>query len=250
MPPKAQGKKGEKAKKPWIVLSLGGSLLVPDGIDTEFIGQFREFLTRRMKKGERYILVTGGGQTCRRYIEAASAVRKVSAVDQDWLGIHTTRLNAHLVRTVFYDVAHPRINTNPHDLEDFYDAPESLIVAAGWRPGFSTDMDAVLLGKYLGASRVINLTNIDQVYSADPRKDKKAVPYDALSWEAYLKIVGRKWSPGLNAPFDPIAAMEAQAAGIEVSIVNGRKLQNLGDCIDGGEFVGTVLGGPQEFISQ
>ena len=62
-------------------------------------------------------------------------------------------MNAHFIRTIFRENAHPRINKNPHDLEDFYDFKENILVAAGWRPGFSTDFDAVILAKYLGIKK-------------------------------------------------------------------------------------------------
>ena len=118
-------------KKERIIISLGGSLLVPDSIDAEFVKAFKNFIVRYIKKGYSFILVIGGGKTARHYIDAATKVTPITDEDKDWLGIHATRMNAHLVRTIFRKYAHPRINTNPHDLEDFYSAPEPIIVAAG-----------------------------------------------------------------------------------------------------------------------
>ena len=98
-----------------IVLSLGGSLLVPkDGIDTAFIRKFSDLVRRHVKKGRRFIIICGGGTTARAYQQAASKVTKLTRDDLDWIGIHATRLNAHLLRTVLRDLAHPRIITDPH----------------------------------------------------------------------------------------------------------------------------------------
>lgn len=224
-----------------IIISLGGSLLVPEGIDAEFVSNFKKFIVSHIKKGYRFILVTGGGKTARRYIDAAGQITKITDEDRDWLGIHATRMNAHLVRTIFREYAHPRINTNPHDLEDFYSAPEPILVAAGWRPGFSTDFDAVVIGKYLDVKKIINLSNIERVYDKDPRIHADATPFDRMTWKEFRKIVGKKWNPGMNVPFDPIASQMAEKDGIEVAIMNGGDLTNVTNYVAGKKFVGTLI---------
>ena len=234
-------KKVSSKVKERIIISLGGSLLVPEAIDDVFVANFKKFIIIHIKKGYRFILVTGGGRTARKYIESAATVTKINDEDRDWLGIHATRMNAHLVRTIFREYAHPRINTNPHDLEDFYSAPEPILVAAGWRPGFSTDFDAVVLGKYLGAKRIINLSNIERVYDKDPRHNSDAVPFDRLNWKDFRKIVGNKWNPGMNVPFDPIASAMAEEENMEVAIMNGGDLENVTGYIAGKKFIGTLI---------
>lgn len=231
----------QREKKERIIISLGGSLLVPDSIDVEFIRNFKKFIVRYISLGYRFILVTGGGHTARHYIEATEKISDITDDDKDWLGVHATRMNAHMVRTVFRKYAHARINTNPHDLEDFYSAPEAILVAAGWRPGFSTDFDAVLLGKYLDARRIINLSNIDMVYDCDPKKHHDAKPFPRLSWKAFQKLVGDEWNPGMNVPFDPVASSMAAVEKMEVAILNGDDLQNVENYILGKKFVGTVI---------
>lgn len=240
MPTKKKSPK-KPAVKELIIISLGGSLLVPESIDDVFVANFKKFIVSHIKKGYRFILVTGGGKTARHYIEAAATVTKINDEDKDWLGIHATRMNAHLVRTIFREYAHPRINTNPHDLEDFYRASEPVLVAAGWRPGFSTDFDAVVLGKYLGVRRIINLSNIERVYDKDPRHHSDAVPYDVMDWKAFRKVVGSTWNPGMNVPFDPIASAMAEAEGMEVAIMNGGDLDNVTHYIAGKKFIGTLI---------
>lgn len=232
-----------KVYKERIIISLGGSLLVPESIDRTFVANFKQFVLNHIKLGYRFILVTGGGKTCRHYIEAAASVTKITDEDKDWLGIHATRLNAHLVRTIFREYAHPRINTNPHDLEDFYNITEPVMVAAGWRPGFSTDFDAVVLGKYLDAHRIVNLSNIERVYDKDPRTHADAKPFDHLTWQQFRAIVGDEWRPGMNAPFDPIASKMAEEEGMEVAVMNGGDLVNVTNYIAGKGFVGTLIRG-------
>ncbi len=225
-----------------VTISLGGSIIVPDEIDWEFVRDFKKLIKEQIVKGYRFIIITGGGKLARRYQEAAIKItRKITAEDQDWLGIHATRMNGHFIRTIFRDLAHPIINTNPNDLENFYGFKESILVAAGWRPGFSTDYDAVLLGKYFGVRKIINLSNIDYVYSQDPKKYPQAKKLEKLTWAKFRKIVGDKWDPGLNAPFDPIASKIAQANGMEVAIMNGRNLKNIQNYLEGKKIKGTII---------
>ncbi|MFA5994090.1 MAG: UMP kinase [Parcubacteria group bacterium] len=224
-----------------VIISLGGSLIVPEEIDWEFVRYFKVLIEEQIAKGFKFILITGGGKTARKYIDAAAKVDDINNEDKDWIGIHATRMNAHFIRTIFRENAHPRINKNPHDLEDFYDFKESVLVAAGWRPGFSTDFDAVILAKYLGIKKIINLSNIDYVYEQDPRKFPDAEKIEKISWADFRQMVGDTWDPGMSAPFDPIASKEAQANGLEVAILNGKNLSNLKDYLEGRTAQGTII---------
>ncbi len=226
------------------ILSLGGSLIVPEDIDAVYLRALRETIEKEIQNGWKFVIITGGGKICRKYIaSAAEAHGGVTDEDKDWLGIHVTRLNAQLVRTIFRDIAHPRVNTNPHDLEDFYDFKESVLIAAGWRPGFSTDYAAVILAKYLDIEKIVNFTNIDYVYTEDPKMNPHAEKIENISWTDFRKIVGDEWSPGLNAPFDPIASKLAQEAGLEVAILNGKNLKNFQDYLEEKSYIGTKISG-------
>lgn len=228
-------------KKKTVIISLGGSLIVPDEIDWKFVKNFKNIIEKYIRKKYKFVIITGGGKTARKYIEAAGKVDDIDNEDKDWIGIHATRMNAHFIRTIFRKHAHPRINKNPHDLEDFYKFKESILVAAGWRPGFSTDYDAVVLAKHLKAKKIINLSNIDYVCDKDPRKFKDAKILKNISWKDFRKMVGNKWDPGMNAPFDPIASKLAEEIGLEVAIMNGNKLKNLENYLEEKSFKGTVI---------
>ncbi|MBI4144537.1 UMP kinase [Candidatus Woesearchaeota archaeon] len=221
-----------------IILSVGGSLIVPDSVDAEWLIQFRKLLLSFLPKAFRFIIIAGGGKTARKYQQAARSIVKLSRDDLDWIGIHCTRLNAHLLRTIFRKESYARVVKNPTKRISTH---KRIIVASGWKPGCSTDYDAVLLAKNLGIKKLVNLTNIDKVYDKDPNKFRNAKPIDVISWRSFRKIVGNKWDPGLNAPFDPVAARAAQALGIEVAIINGRNLNNLKKYLALKPFIGTVI---------
>lgn len=223
-----------------IVISVGGSLIVPDVIDTTFLKRFKTFILEHIALGKRFVIITGGGKTARRYQDAARKVSTLTSEDLDWLGLHATRLNGHLLRTIFRDVAHPVIITNP---DEVLDIPKSakLIVAAGYRPGASTDLRAVQIAVHLGATRLINLSNIDYAYDKDPNKHKDAHPIKHIDWSSFRTLLPDHWDPGLSSPFDPIAAREAEKCGIEVAIINGTKLTQVEKYIEGKKFLGTQV---------
>lgn len=228
-----------------IIISLGGSLIAPPaGIDWKFLKKFRKIIINEIKNGRRFVIVAGGGWTARLYQDAANKVIKLADDDKDWLGVHSTRLNAHLIKTIFRARAHPRVNKNPmtkENLKKHFAKGEKIMVAAGWRPGWSTDFVAVILAERLGAKTIINLSNIDYVYDKDPRQHKDAKKIKNISWQNFRKLVGNKWDPGLNAPFDPVASREAEKIGLEVMIMNGKKLNNLKNYLEGKNWKGTVI---------
>ena len=222
-----------------FIISLGGSLIVPkDGIDWKFLKNLRKLILDQIKMGRQFFIITGGGATCRNYNDAASKVIKVAPEDLDWLGIHATRLNAHLLRTIFFDVANPEVIKNP----TFRLATnKNVMIAGGWKPGWSTDYVATMIAQEYEVKTVINLSNIDYAYDKDPRKYKDAKKIEKIGWEDFRKLVGDKWIPGMNVPFDPIASQKAQTLGLEVVIMNGKNLSNLKKCLEGKKFDGTVI---------
>ncbi len=220
-----------------FVLSVGGSLIYPtDGLDLKFINSFGNFLGEQINLGHRFLLVTGGGQGARNYISAAQKL-KIDKQDQDWLGIASTRQNALLLKGFFKARAYPEIITEPNIK---IECRHKIIIAGGWRPGRSTDYVAVSLAKTYGADKVINLSNINYVYDKDP-KISGAKKIKKMTWTDFRKIVGNKWAPGINAPFDPVAARLAQTYGLTVVVLNGRKINNLKQCLNKQKFVGTVI---------
>ena len=232
-------------KNQLYIISLGGSLIVPPGgIDWKFLRKFRELIIKEIKKGKRFVIVAGGGNTARVYQQAAIKTTKLTNDDRDWIGVHATRLNAHLIKTIFRAYAHPRINKNPRtkaDLHKHFAKGESIMVAAGWRPGWSTDYVATILAERLSAKTVVNLSNIKYAYDKDPKKYKSAKKIKGISWPNFRKIVGNKWDPGLNAPFDPVASAHAEKLGLEVIIAEGKNINNLEKILNNKKFIGTTI---------
>jgi len=224
-----------------IVMSVGGSLIVPDQIDTNFLSKFKNLIHEQATtSGRRFIIIAGGGKTARHYQEAAATVTNLESDDLDWMGIHATRLNGHLLRTIFRDIAYPIMIKNPDEILDV-SKKEKVIIAAGYRPGCSTDLRAIQIAERVHAVKVINLSNTDYVYTDDPRTNPKAVKIEDIIWADFRKLIPAEWAPGLSSPFDPVAAEAAEAGGIEVAQINGLKLEELANYLHDEPFVGTKI---------
>ena len=221
-----------------IIISLGGSLIVPNDIDIEFLKEFKKLILSQIEKGKKFIIITGGGRTARKYQDALKEITNPSLEHLDWLGIYCTRLNAEFLELFFSGFAQENIIIDP-TLPVSFD--KSLIIGAGWKPGWSTDYDAVLLAKSIGSTRVINLSNIDYAYDKDPNKYPDAKKIEEISWTEYRKLIPAEWNPGLSTPFDPIASKIAEEEKLEVSILNGKNIANLEKCLNGEEFIGTKI---------
>ena len=211
-----------------VVMSVGGSLINPGQIQTDFLKRLSSFVHASPHK---FIIVCGGGANARTYSMAAKEFG-VDAENLDWIGIQATLLNAELLRHIF---SAPNVQQKPKKMKF-----NKVLVAAGWLPGCSTDYDAVLWAKFYNAHEVINLSNTDYVYTKDP-KEPDAKPLPELTWTNYRKLITTKWSAGLKTPFDPIASKEAEKNKLKVLCINGMKLDQLGLHLEGKKFVGTVI---------
>ena len=200
--------------------------------------KLKKLVLNHIKKGNRMVLVCGGGSICRKYQQAADKLTKTNNIDKDWIGIMATRLNAELIRVMFKEQAYEKVVYNPHKK---INTKKKIIIGAGYEPGCSTDTDTVILAKQFKASLVINTTNTDYVYDKDPNKYNNAQVIKELTWPEYKRLIGGEFKPGMHAPFDPVASKLAMKYNMEVAIINGRKLNNLRKLLDGKKFVGTVI---------
>ncbi len=224
------------------VISLGGSIVAPDRPDVPFLRDFLALAKAWLDAdlARRLILVVGGGGPAREWQKAYRDASLRSDPDaQDWVGIMATRLNAQLVKALFGELCPRDVVIDPTAVDVF---PGRVLVAAGWKPGFSTDFDSVLLAERFGAGTIVNLSNIAKVHTADPKLDPGARPVDSIGWAEFRAMVGDEWEPGKNVPFDPVASRKAEQRGLRVICAAGRNLPNLKAILEGRTFEGTVIG--------
>ena len=221
-----------------IVLSLGGSILFPT-LEKNTLKSYVPVLTRLAKKYRLFVVVGGGGEA-RRYI---GAVRNLG-VDEgtcDEIGILVTRINATLLIAALGDAAFPRV---PEDQTGALEAALSgkIVVMGGITPGQTTDAVAAVLAERVQAEALINLTSVDGIYSADPKKNKKAVRFGHVTPEKLLDIVGNAaLRAGANTVIDIVAAKVTARSGIPLLVLDGRDAKGLEKAITTGEFTGTIV---------
>jgi len=230
-------------KKETIIISLGGSLVAPGDIDLGFLKNFRHSLQKYLDK-KRFFILVGGGKVCRVYQNALLEFGAKST-DRDWMGINISRLNAEIVKQLFAGNSFDKVVTDPTKKVK---TSKDVIVGAGWKPGWSTDYDAVLIAKNNNVSTIINLTNIDYVYDLPAGRQAKippdftnAKPLEKIDWASFQRIVGDRWTPGLSMPFDPKASKLAAKYKLKVIMINGKNLERLEDFLNNKPFIGTTI---------
>jgi uridylate kinase len=227
-----------KVFKEKIIIAMGGSLLIPEQIDIDFIKELKNLVQHFTKQDYQIILVIGGGKTCRYYQAAAREFDNVTDTDLDWIGIKTIRLNCELLIRSFSDLdIHNKVIEQWQDTESI---TESVVIVGAYEPGCSSDKDAVEMARIVSANRVINFSNTSHVYGDDPRIHPDAEKFEKLSWSEYRNLIPKEWAPGMSAPFDPIAAKLAESSGIQVAIL-GASIKNLENYLSQKPFEGTII---------
>lgn len=224
------------------VISVGGSIIVPDKVDYKFLLSLRkavEIIARKQK----IVICTGGGKTAREYI---SALRKAGADNhaQDIVGIDATRLNARLVAS--FISANGKLKCNkeiPKTLEEIRQMLETndVVVCGGLGPGKTSDGTTAEIAEYLGCKALYNVTNVRGLFDKDPRKYSNAKFISVISHEAFHKMMDKvKEKPGQHFVLDSEAERIARKADIRVIILKGAN--NLQKAVEGKRFEGTVIG--------
>ena len=227
----------DKSKKKKIIISLGGSLISKEDeeINKDYIIKFKEFISSF--SDIKFIVVVGGGKISRKYIDSAKELG-VNKEGQDWIGIMATRINAEFVKAVFSNLAYEKVIYDPHEK---IRVDKKVIIYAGYKPGWSTDYDAVLLAETYGAKKILNMSNIKYIYDKNPKENSDAKAIKEMSWKEFKRQFGEEWNPGMNSPFDPIAGKKASEIGIEVAVVDGEDLSNVKNYLADSPFEGTII---------
>ena len=229
-----------------VIIKIGGSILFPElqKIDSKYLGALKKTLEKHIKFGKRFVLVIGGGAISRWYMNYCKNELGIKNEDDiAKIGASCTRTNAEVMRSYFGTLAYPE---NYCDYSKDIDWKEPILVASAWIPGKSTNMDAVLLAKKFGIDTVIVNSNVDYIYSEDPKKNPNAKPHTRLSWNEYEKILSRatdsnRHIPGTHIPFDSVATIEAKKMGLKVLFCRGTDLGTVENILSGKAFAGTTI---------
>jgi len=222
-----------------VVVSIGGSILVPDDHDNTYIVELAGML-KRVAGQVRLFVVVGGGRIARYYIKLGRGL----GADESYLddvGIEVSRLNARMLITALGDLAY-HVPAKTFDEALSASKGHKIVIMGGTHPGHTTDAVSAMLGERVGAIRLVNATSVDGVYTSDPNKDKDAKKLDKLGFDELLRICMKvEGGAGPNVVFDPLGAKIVARSNIETRVVHGRQLEELEKALLGQEFNGTII---------
>ncbi|MBR4503748.1 MAG: UMP kinase [Candidatus Methanomethylophilaceae archaeon] len=218
-----------------VVVSIGGSILVPGENDSGYISRLAAML-KEASADSRLAVICGGGKTARYYAGIAKELGG-DTYAQDILGIAATRMNAQLLALALGDMPDD-VCRNPEELAK---DGKRISVMGGTTPGHTTDAVTAMVAKALGASRLINATSVDGVYTDDPRKNPDAKKISRMTIDELSDIVYKEHGASKSSVFDPLGVKIAKENRIDILIVDGRDLNELRNAILGKDIAGTFV---------
>lgn len=219
-----------------IVISLGGSLIIPDKLDIAYLKNLKNILINYKSKYQ-FFIVCGGGKIAREYIQAAQSLEIKNKKILDEIGIKACLINAKLLLSIFEKNA----QSLPSFQQPINSKENKIIINESYEVGASSDNIAVEIAIRNKIETVLNLSNIDYLYTEDPRISKKAEKIKSIKWKEFHKLFSSEWKAGLNIPFDPIASTKAEKNNIKVIITNGKNLENFENILNEKSFEGTKI---------
>ena len=225
-----------------VVLSIGGSSIIPDGKpDLAFLKAMAQLIKRSRNS---FGILCGGGTFARTYANAARELG-ASEYEADSIAIRSTRQNAHLLLTALRGAG---VDACERVIDDFELAKgpakrSKAVVMGGTIPGITTDTDSVLLAEAIGAERLVNISNVDAIYDSDPRKNASAKKFSNMGYEELITLASSsdKRMAGTNFVFDLLACKLIARSEIETHFVSFKKMDDVENAIEGKKHGGTVV---------
>ncbi len=215
-----------------IVISLGGSLLTKE-LTSDHFRKYTSVINK-LAKNHKLVVVVGGGKVCRDYQRIA---RELGAKndEQDFIGIMTTHLNA----TTFafglengYLVKWKTLNDAAKEVKKYFG--KKIVVCGGYDVDTSSDYDAAYFAQLVGADLLINVSNVGGVYSRDPKLDVDAKRFEKVTYDEFLKIIGKNpQSPGEYRLFDLNAAKLIKKYKIKTVLIDGNNPDEIIRAVEG-----------------
>lgn len=224
-----------------IVISLGGSIIIPEKMDTKFLMNFVKTL-RKNYKTHRFVIVCGGGSIARKYISALRAEGK-SDKELAFAGIRATRMNAQFVMQMFGKEANDKLPTSMEEVKNNL-AKNKVVICGALRYAEKSTSDgtAAKLAHFLNCE-FINMTNVNGLYTDNPLVNKNAKFIPFISWKDFEKrALKMKFKAAQHFVLDQAAAVLIRKHKIKTYIA-GPNLKNLDKLIEGKKFVGTRIEG-------
>jgi len=228
-----------------IVLKIGGSTLYDKdlNINIDILSKVKKWYIDANEVYDRIVLVVGGGRLSR-YIQEKLGDHINDEKYRHQIGMSVTQISANILSGYLDD----REIYIPRKLGDAYeylnDEERVRMVSGGLKSGWSTDMDAMVYADILHMDRVFKISNVEYIYTTDPKEDPLAKPILDISWDEYFKMFGITESTvhvaNSNIPIDSSCANFARKKGISMHITGGKRIntkQELEDLLQNGTYI-------------
>lgn len=183
-----------------VLLKVSGEALMGSqgfGIDVAVADRIAADIAEARALGVEISIVIGGGNIFRGVAVASKGGDRVTG---DHMGMLGTVINALALRTSLIKMGVETIVLSaiamPEICESFsqrtalaHQAAGRVVIFAGGtgNPFFTTDSAGALRAAEMGATALFKATQVDGIYSSDPKRDPDAVRYDRLTHDAVLQ---------------------------------------------------------------
>ena len=226
-----------------ILIKLSGESLAGDkktGIDFDKVLEICSEIKEIAAKGVEVAIVVGGGNFWR-----GRSNQQMDRCTSDYIGMLGTTMNALAIGDAFKQLNQDvRVQTGVEmrQIAEYYIKDRAIkhltknrVVVFGsgtGSPFFSTDTAAALRAAEIGAEAVLKATNVDGIYTKDPKKHDDAEKIDRIT---YLEVLNKK----LNV-MDTTATSLCMDNNIPIIVFDINEKGNLKKLIDGKE-IGTIV---------
>jgi uridylate kinase len=235
---KPQNRMHRRIQKMRLIIRIGGSV-VASPFNPMLMNAYVELLLNLRRQGHVVAAVVGGGSLSRDLIKTARAMG-LSEASQDEVAISVSRVMAQLFVLRLGKHGTLTVPTNIEDAAKLLDKSK-IVVMGGLKPGMTTDTVAAMLAESVKADLLVKATDVDGVFTRDPKKYKDAEKLERLSFDDLFGFFEKeRHEAGIHQVIDPEAVRILQRKRIKTVIVNGFKPDNVLLAVKG-EKVGTLI---------
>ncbi|MSS74986.1 hypothetical protein EXS73_02120 [Candidatus Pacearchaeota archaeon] len=224
-----------------LVISVGGSLIIPQEIDYRFLHELKKTLNQHTRTYQ-FIIVCGGGYLARTAITALKKEKR-SIYEQARAGIRATRVNALFLMQWFGKQTNDTLLLNMKHVYTALRKNNPVICGAlRWAPHATTDTTAAKLATLLKCP-LINLSDTTGLYTADPRTHTNAKLIQIISWKAFEKKAhALSFHPGQHFILDQQASTIIRKNHTLTYLLSGN-MSNFSAFLAGKKWKGTTIHG-------
>lgn len=229
-----------------FVVKIGGSLLYDEQLqlNKSFLFKLLKWYETAKDEYKHIVMVVGGGRISRHLTSQIEAIAPVTD-SLHRIGMATTYVNSQIIKAFLQDDDIYVPHTLGDALEMVVSDEVSVVVTGGYKEGWSTDMDAAVFADVIGAEGFHKLSNIDYVYTGDPKTTPGAIPIEDITWRDYMKQFGLvagtiEHKPGGHLPVGEFASQFCMNKGLSVRLSGGKRLEGestLREVFEGGSYI-------------